>query len=372
MKRLYLSVFLCLTVFLASCNKKDDNSIFYTSDEIYLNCVEYGYVSSDFPEGLLIFESEEQWECTLKEYEGIGSLAEPEILTKMYPLGEYIYLLNCMDTEFDSKVECKGVRIDETAMTIHLEHKIKDPKKESPAAMKYYITYAVVPKEYWNNYDFSKQQGVLYLGKEDIDLTDENSPVKDNSENEGVEPPEILNLASFEKIAELKSMLEEEEDTVADYLDSNNYRMNGLASKSDIAAFFDHVGDLKMFHMVPSSGYNLTSILYYPEHDYDFFMAVYSNGSERILFRCFVDTSDGVYVPEEDAVSTLSMGDKKVAFYEIEDEAAYAFVGWTETVNSLITIMISEDDEEIIRNTIEGYIVSATFLELVEESGSGE
>lgn len=372
MKWLYLSVFLCLTVFLASCNKKDDNSIFYTSDEIYLNCVEYGYVSSDFPEGLLIFESEEQRECALKEYECIGSLAELDTITEEYPIGEYIYLLNCLETEYDSKVECKGLRIDETAMTIHLEHKIKGPKKESPAAIKYYITYAVVPKEYWNNYDFSKQQGVLYLGKEDIDLTDESGPVKENPENEGVEPPEILNLDSFEKIAELKGMLEEEDDVVIDYLDSNNYSMNGLASKIDIAAFFDHVSDLTMFHMDPSSGYNLTSILYYPELDYDFFMSIYSNGSERILFRCFVDTSEGVYVPEEEAVSTLSMGDKKVAFYEIEDEAAYAFVGWTETANSLITIMISEDDEEKIRNTIEGNIVSVTFLELVEESGSGE
>lgn len=372
MKRMYLLMFLCLILSLASCNKKDDNSIFFTSDEIYLNCVEYGYVSNDFPKGLLIFESEEQWKCALKEYEGIGSLAELDTITEEYPIGEYIYLLNCLETEYDSKVECKGLRIDETAMTIHLEHKIKGPKKESPAAIKYYITYAVMPEEYWNNYDFSKQQGVLYLGKEDIDLTDENSPVKDNSENEGVEPPEILNLASFEKIAELKSMLEEEDDVVIDYLDSNNYSMNGLTSKSDIAAFFDHVGDVTMFHMDPSSGYNLTSILYYPELDYDFFMSIYSNGSERILFRCFVDTSEGVYVPEEEAVSTLSMGDKKVALYEIEDEAAYAFVGWTETANSLITIMISEDDEEKIRNTIEGNIVSVTFLELVEESGSGK
>ena len=365
MKRLYLFVFLCLTVFFASCKKKDDNSIFYTADEIYLNCVEYGHVSSDFPEGLLIFESKEQLERALKEYESIASLAELETITEEYPLGEYIYLINCMDTEFDSKVECKGLRIDETAMTIHLEHKIKSPKKESPAAIKYYITYAVVPKEYWNNYDFSKQQGVLYLGKEDIELTDENSPVKENPENEGVEPPEILNLDSFEKIAELKSMLEEEDDVVIDYLDSNNYSMNGLTSKSDIAAFFDHVGDLTMFHVDPSSGYNLTSILYYPEHDYDYFMSIYSNGSERIMFRCFVDTLEKVYVLEEDAVSTLSMGEKTVALYEIEDEAAYALVGWTETVNSLITIMISDDDEEKIRNTIEGNIVCLTLNELI-------
>lgn len=354
MKRLYLSVFLCLIVFLASCNKKDDKSIFYTSDEIYLNCVEYGHVSSEFPKGLLIFESEEQLEWALKEYEGIGSLAELEIITEEYSLGEYIYLLNCMETEFDSKVECKGLRIDETAMTIHLEHKIKGPKKESPAAIKYYVTYAVLPKEYWNNYDFSNQQGVLYLGKANI-----------NPGSEGVEPPEILNLDSFEKIAELKSMLEEEDNVVIDYLDSNNYSMNGLASKSDIAALFNHVGDLNMFHMDPSSGYNLTSILYYPELDYDYFMSIYANGSNRILFRCFVDTSDGVYVPEADAVSILSIGDKKVAFYELEDEGAYAFVGRTETANSWITIMISDDDEEKIRNTIEGNIVCLTLNELI-------
>lgn len=372
MKRLYLLVLFCLIVCLASCNKKDDNSIFYTLDEIYLNCVEYSYVSSDFPKGLLIFESEEQLECALKEYEGIGSLAELETITEEYPVGEYIHLINCMETEFDSKVECKGLRIDETAMTIHLEHKIKSPKKESPAAIKYYITYAVLPKKYWNNYDFSKQQGVQYLGKEDIDLTDESGPVKENPKNEGVDPPEILNLVSFEKIAELKSMLDEEEDTVVDYLDSNNYSMNGLASKSDITAFFDHVGDLNMFHMDPSSGYNLTSILYYPELDYDYFMSIYSNGSERILFRCFVDTSEGTYVSEEDAVSTLDIGDKTVALYRLEDEVAYAFVGRTETANSLITIMISEDDEEKMRNTIEGNIVCLTLNELIGGDAPGK
>jgi len=116
----------------------------------------------------------------------------------------------------------------------------------------------------------------------------------------------------------------------------------------------------------------LTSILYYPELDYDYFMSIYSNGSERILFRCFVDSSDGVFAPDADVVCSFDIGDKTVAFYALDDEAAYAFVGRTETANSLITIMISEDDEEKMRNTIEGHIVSATFLELVEESGSGE
>ena len=189
----------------------------------------------------------------------------------------------------------------------------------------------------------------------------------ESSENESAEPPEILDLDSFEKIAELKNMLEKEDNVVADYLDGNNYSMNGLASKSDIAALFDHVGELNMFHMDPSSGYHVTSILYYPERDYDYFMSVYSNGSDRILFRCFVDTSDGVYVPEADAVSALSIGDKKVALYELEDEGAYALVGRTETANSLITIMFSDDDEEKIRNTIEGNIVCLTLNELIKE-----
>lgn len=185
-------------------------------------------------------------------------------------------------------------------------------------------------------------------------------------ENEAVEPPLILNFESFEKLAELKGMLEEEEDIVAEYLDSNNYSMNGLSSKSDIAAFFDHVGDLNMFHMAPSSGYNATYIVYYPECDYDYFMSIYSNGHDRVLFRCYVDTSDGVSVSEAYAVSTLCIGEKKVALYESEDEGVYALVGRTETANSLITIMVSDDDEEIIRNTIEGNIVCMTVSELIE------
>ena len=222
--------------------------------------------------------------------------------------------------------------------------------------------YVVMMEEMGPYYILSSKNSV-----HDADDSNIIQQVKDMVSVEAVEPPEILNLASFEKIAELKSMLEEEDDVVIDYLDSNNYSMNGLASKSDIAAFFDHVSDLTMFHMDPSSGYNLTSILYYPELDYDFFMSIYSNGSERIMFRCFVDTSDGVYVPEADAVNTLGIGDKMVALYELEDEGAYALVGRTETANSLITIMISDDDEESIRNTIEGNIVPATFLELVEE-----
>lgn len=127
------------------------------------NCVEYGYISG-FPKVLLIFESEEQLEYALKEYKYIDSLAELDSIREEFALGEYVYLIQYMEMDYDSKVVCEGLNIDKTAMTVHLEHKIKSPK-EGPTAIKAYISYAVLPKEYLSGCDFSNQQGVLYLGQ---------------------------------------------------------------------------------------------------------------------------------------------------------------------------------------------------------------
>lgn len=160
MRRTYLLLFLCLFLSLASCNKVHDNIVTYTADEIYMNCVEYGYISG-FPKELLIFESEEQLEYALKEYKYFDSLAELDSIREEYALGEYVYLIQYMEMGYDSKVVCKGLNIDKTAMTVHLEHKIKS-SKEGPTAIKAYITYAVLPEEYLSGCDFSNQQGVLY------------------------------------------------------------------------------------------------------------------------------------------------------------------------------------------------------------------
>lgn len=203
------------------------------------------------------------------------------------------------------------------------------------------------------------------------------SETVDPPENEAVEPPYILNLESFEKIAELKSMLEEDEDTVTDYLDNNNYSMNGLSAKEDITELFNHVGDLNMFHMDASSGYRVAGILYYPEYNY--ILSTYSNGrhSEMLRFVCYIGASDGTDTLNpvegaETAVSFLCIGDEEVSLYKVEENSSHKLVGRTATNNSRITILLFDDNEETIRNEIEGHIVTATFLELVEDKYSKE
>jgi len=165
MKRVQLLFLLCAMLCMVSCNKKNDNILSYSSDEIYLKCVEYGNIIKGFPKELLILETEEQLEYALNGYECINSLQELGAIMLEYPIGEYIYILQYFETAYGNKVVCNELNVDEIEIKIHLEHEIKNPKKENPAAIVAYITYAVLPKEYLNGYDFSNQQGVLYLGK---------------------------------------------------------------------------------------------------------------------------------------------------------------------------------------------------------------
>ena len=370
-KRTCLLLFLCLILSLISCNKKDDNTIMYTSEDIYLKFAGRGYISG-FPKELLIFESGEQLECALNSYENIASLMDLDAVTEEYPIGEYIYLLQYFETDIDSKVECKGLNVNKEEMWIGFEHKIKSPK-EGPAAITAYVTYAALPKEYLEDCDFSAQQGVLYLGK----TADADDTMNKSHINETAEPPCILNFESFEKIAELRSMLEEEADTVADYLDSNNYSMNGLSSKEEIAGLFNEIGDLMMFHMDPSSGYGVVSVIYYPEYEY--ILSTYSNDrySDTLRFVCYMGTSnegDTMNPAEgaETAVNTLRIGDEEVALYKVEESGSHKLAGRAATGNSRITILLFDDNEEAIRNEIEGHIVTATLLELVENSDLNE
>lgn len=288
MKKTWLLAILCMVLSLVSCNKRDDNIITYTSDEIYLNCEECGYISR-FPKKLLIFESEEQLERALNEYEDIASLMDLDTVAEEYPIGEYIYLLQYFETDIDSKVECKGLNVNKEDMWICFEHKIKSPK-EGPAAITAYVTYAALPKEHLVDCDFSNQQGVLYLGRnEDIE-----NPVNENQGNETVEPPRILNFESFEKLAELKGMLEE----------------------------------------------------------YEYILSTYSNGrhSDTLRFVCYIGASDEKETANpadgaEAVVNFLRIGDEKVTLYKVE---------------------------ETVRNEIEGHIVTATLLELIENGDSKE
>ena len=193
MKRSWLLFILCLALSFVSCNKKNDNIITYTSDDIYLNFVECGHISG-FPKELLIFETGEQLEYALKEYEGIASLPEFDAVTEEYPIGEYIYLLQYFDTDIDSKVECKGLNVNKEEMWIRFEHEIKSPK-EGPAAIAAYVTYAALPKEYLDGCDFSNQQGVLYLGNTaDIYQTNGTDLENENQGNEQVAARDLNGL----------------------------------------------------------------------------------------------------------------------------------------------------------------------------------
>lgn len=200
----------------------------------------------------------------------------------------------------------------------------------------------------------------------------EKKQINEDMSHERPEPPCVLVFDSFEKIAELKSMLEEDNDTVVDYLDNNNYYMNGLTSKNDIANLFNDIGGLNMFHMDPSSGYSIDSILYYLSYNY--IMSTYSNGHDCIRFICYIGPSDEkntlnkTDIIESDIVGNLYIGNKKIELSKTKEEnSPYALVGKTQTANSRINIFLFEDNEEAIRDTLSKNIVSSTLLNLIEK-----
>ena len=98
--------------------------------------------------------------------------------------------------------------------------------------------------------------------------------------------------------------------------------MNGLSSKEEIAGLFNVIGDLMMFHMDPSSGYGVVSVIYYPEYEY--ILSTYSNGrqSDMIRFACYIGASNdrdivNSAVGADVAVNTLRIGDEEVALYKV-------------------------------------------------------
>lgn len=195
-------------------------------------------------------------------------------------------------------------------------------------------------------------------------------PITEDINNESSEPPCVLVFNSFEEIAELKDMLNEDEDIVLDYLTSNNYDMNGLSSKNDIAKLFDDIGDTNMFHMDSSSGYHLHSMLYYVSYNY--IMSTYTNDHDFIRFICYIGTTDEKNTlnkteSEKEVVSTLSIGNKTVPLYRVEEKnSSYSLVGRTQTDNSMINIFLFEENVTVLRNSIDKNIISLTLLDLIE------
>lgn len=154
-------------MFLVSCGGKSDSILSYSADDIYLKCINYDNIITGFPKELLILESGEQLEYALNNYEYLDVLSsELSAITTEYPIREYVYIIQYFDRPYGSEFVCNKLYIDKDEMTIHFEYKDKNPlRREYPAAEAALIVYAALPKEYLYGYDFSNQQGVLYLGK---------------------------------------------------------------------------------------------------------------------------------------------------------------------------------------------------------------
>ncbi len=80
---------------------------------------------------------------------------------------------------------------------------------------------------------------------EDNTSSESNTPITDSQSEDSyqpydstIEPPHILVFDSFEQMAELQKMLDEDDEIIYEYLRSKNYVMNGLSSKNDVVEFF--------------------------------------------------------------------------------------------------------------------------------------
>ena len=108
-------------------------------------------------------------------------------------------------------------------------------------------------------------------------------------------------------------------------------------------------------------------------------MSTYSNGrhSDTLRFVCYIGASDEKETANpadgvEAAVNFLCIGDEKVTLYKVEENGSHKLAGRMATSNSRITILLFDDNEETVRNEIEGHIVTATLLELIENGDSKE
>ena len=183
--------------------------------------------------------------------------------------------------------------------------------------------------------------------------------------------PETLRFDSFEQIAELNGIAAQDEETVAEYLDQKGFSMNSLSTKSDVVELFERIGDLNMLHLDRASGYELVEILYYVTYDY--IMSTYTCGDDMVRFICYIGAGDepassDIGNTESNFVGTLSIGATSVRLRSVEEtKTPYALIGNLETTNSRITILLSENDETKIENSISTNMVLSTLMDLITD-----
>ncbi len=187
----------------------------------------------------------------------------------------------------------------------------------------------------------------------------------------GYDVPPCLDFGSFEKIAELKDILRKDESKVVEYLDENNYSMNGLSSKSDIYNFFNIVDGLNMLHLDSSSGYYLSSVQYSWLHknlEY-----VYKSEDKMIRIHCYVDP-DGTdaskiadILQRWNVADKIEFGGEEIVLYYPSGESSISFRCCVNTSNSLMDVRFYDDDINAAKDVIEKYAISTTLNELLEQ-----
>ena len=202
-------------------------------------------------------------------------------------------------------------------------------------------------------------------------LNDDQAPMSGSqTDGEHHDVPEVLSFASFDQIAELNSIVTQDEETVSAYLDQKGFSMNGLSTKSDVVELFERIGDLNMLHLDSSSGYELKSILYYVTYGY--IMSTYTCGDDMVRFRCYIGAGDEPASSDIDNIEsnfegTLTIGTTSVGLRSVaETSTPYAFIGIFKTTNSRITILLSENDGVKI-DSIGTNIVLSKLMDLITD-----
>ncbi len=164
MKKIHLILIVFCAFLLMSCTSKETGELSYSKNDIYLESTECGYISK-FPRELLIISTQKQLDNAVNIYKGFSSLPRISEITEEYPVGKYVYVMQYSEVTYGEKVVCDKLLIDKNSVTIRLEHSIKNKARENPTAINGYITYAILPEEYLQGYDFSNQKGVLYVAE---------------------------------------------------------------------------------------------------------------------------------------------------------------------------------------------------------------
>lgn len=202
-------------------------------------------------------------------------------------------------------------------------------------------------------------------------LNDGQAPMSGSqTDGEHHDVPEVLSFASFDQIAELNSIVTQDEETVSEYLDQKGFSINGLSTKSDVVELFERIGNLNMLYLNRSSGYELKSILYYVTYGY--IMSTYTCGDDMVRFRCYIGAGDEPASSDIDNIEsnfegTLTIGTTSVGLRSVaETSTPYALIGIFKTTNSRITILLSENDGVKV-DSIGTNIVLSKLMDLITD-----